>query len=132
MSDESTAGTAAPAETVKPAAKKKSGGSAKRKSGGERKPRVDLIGQEFGERGRVAARAYFSAHKDERKTLLAALRAKSKAADPEKVKKITDSIAKLQARLNAATNSEAIIAGFKAKLVSVANTIYGEEQPKEA
>jgi len=110
--------------------KKKSG---KRKASGEpRAPRTNLIEAEFGANGKVAASGYFSFRSDERKAekkeLLAALRAKSKAADPAKVAKIQAQIARLTAKLNAASNSAEVIAKYGAKLKSVWQTISGEAQ----
>lgn len=105
--------------------------SGKRKaSGAPRAPRVDLVAAEYGERGSVAAKAFFQVKTEERKAekkeLLNALRAKSKAADPVKIAKIQQRIADLTAKLNAANNSTEIIAKYKAKLQSIWATISGE------
>ena len=107
-------------ETVKKSSKK----SGKRKaSGAPRQPRTNLIEAEFGEIGVIAAKAYFSKRKAEKKELLGALRAKSKAADPEKVAKIQARIAVLTAKLDAATNSAQIIAKYRTAMQGIATLV---------
>lgn len=131
MSDE-----AGGAVETKSGAKKKSG---KRKASGEpRAPRTNPIEAEFGVNGLVAAKAYFStaktneARKNEKRELLTALRAKGKAGDPEKAKKIQASIDRMTAKLNAAQNSDAVIAKYKTKLQSIWQTISGETEQATA
>jgi hypothetical protein len=108
MSDE-----AGGAVETKSGAKKKSG---KRKASGEpRAPRTNPIEAEFGVNGLVAAKAYFST-----------------AISPEKAKKIQASIDRMTAKLNAAQNSDAVIAKYKTKLQSIWQTISGETEQATA